>query len=105
MNFRHDNDVARIHGRPWGLAAASLAFGWISNGDRSHPRYPAGGALGNRRPLRRSSAPLARLLALVVGVDVPAICLRSSCGARLLLTTIALPAIIPFLNGPARPSP
>ena len=72
-------------------------FGRTSNGDRHHRAIPLVGRWKMIDNLRRSLSPPACLLALVVGWTLPFA--SAELWSAFVLTTIAIPALIPFLGG------
>jgi cyclic beta-1,2-glucan synthetase len=72
-------------------------FGRTSNGDRRHRAIPLVGRWKMIDNLRRSLSPPACLLALVVGWTLPFA--SAELWSAFILTTIAIPALIPFLSG------
>ena len=72
-------------------------FGRTSNGDRHHRAIPLVGRWKMIDNLRRSLSPPACLLALVVGWTLPFA--SAELWSAFVLTTIAIPALIPFLSG------
>ena len=72
-------------------------FGRTSNGDRHHRAIPLVGRWKMIDNLRRSLSPPACLLALVVGWTLPFA--SAELWSAFVVTTIAIPALIPFLSG------
>jgi cyclic beta-1,2-glucan synthetase len=103
---RYDVATARQHRwvrGDWQLLPWLFGRKWTSNGDKHHRAIPLVGRWKMIDNLRRSLSPPASFLALVVGWTLPFA--SAELWSAFVLTTIAIPAFIPFVSGivPRRP--
>ena len=103
---RYDVATARQHRwvrGDWQLLPWLFGRKWTSNGDKHHRAIPLVGRWKMIDNLRRSLSPPAGVVALVVGWTLPFA--SAELWSAFVLTTIAIPPLIPFLTGivPRRP--
>jgi cyclic beta-1,2-glucan synthetase len=97
---RYDVATARQHRwvrGDWQLLPWLFGRRWTSSGDKHHRSIPLVGRWKMIDNLRRSLSPPAGLLALVVGWTLPFA--SAELWSAFVLTTIAIPPLIPFLTG------